>query len=170
MSKPPKGESFGPAARRGALPADDEARPAGERSVRAAARGTPVGPQAPADQEEPESVMKFWMGVLLGPRWKNRLQLAILTLAPTVYFTAKVYLRTDSVGLALGAGVICPFTIYFVFDAWLDDSRWFMRSSWSRWCAHHSEKRPLLGAVLGALVFIGFFALIWFAESAVTRN
>lgn len=166
MSEPSKGEWFQPAARRGALPVDDEAKPAGEMSVHTAARGRPVGPQAPAGQEEPESGME----VLLGPRWKNRLQLAILTLAPTVYFAAEVYLRTDSVGLALGAGVICPFTIYFVFDAWLDDSRWFMRSSWSRWCAHHSEKRPLLGAVLGALVFIGFFALLWFAESAVTRN
>ena len=154
MSEPPKGES----------------KPASERSVHTAARGTPVGPQAPAEQEKPESGVEVWIEVLLGPRWKNRLQLAILTLAPTVYFAAKVYLRTDSVGLALGAGVICPFTIYFVFDAWLDDSRWFTRSSWSRWCAHHSEKRPLLGAVLGALVFIGFFALLWFAESAVTRN
>ena len=166
MSKPPKGESFAPAARRGALPVDDEAKPAGERFVHTAARRTPVGPQAPADQEEPESGME----VLLGPRWKNRLPLAILTLAPTVYLAAKFYLRTHSVGLALGVGVICPFSVYFVFDAWLDDSRWFMRSSWSRWCAHHSEKRPLLGAVIGALVFIGFFALLWFAESAVTRS
>jgi hypothetical protein len=139
-------------------------------SVHTATRGAPVGAQAPTAQDETESGMEVWMEVLLGPRWKNRLPLAILTLAPTVYLAAKFYLRTHSVGLALGVGVICPFSVYFVFDAWLDDSRWFMRSSWSRWCAHHSEKRPLLGAVIGALVFIGFFALLWFAESAVTRS
>lgn len=155
-----KTEPVEPAVSQGALRVDDEVEPGGERSVRTAARGARPGSRAPTDQEKPESSMEFWREILLGPRWKNRLPLAILTLAPTVYFAANVYLRTHSVGLALGAGVVCPFIIYFVFDAWLDDARWFTRSSWSRWRVHHSEKRPLLGAVLGALVFIGFFALL----------
>ena len=31
------------------------------------------------------------------------------------------------------------------------------------------RKRTLLNAVIGALLFTGFFALLWFAGSAVTR-
>jgi hypothetical protein len=106
---------------------------------------------------------------LLGPRWKRRLPLGILTLAPTAYFTTKIWLRTGDLLLAVGAGVVCPFVIYVVFGAWLDESSRFTKSSWARWCANHSERRTLLCAVIGALVFTGFFALLWFAGSAVTR-
>lgn len=69
---------------------------------------------------------------VLGPRWKGGLPLAILTLAPTAYFTVKVWVRTGDFELALGAGVVCPFVVYTVFGAWLDESSRFTKSSWAR--------------------------------------
>ena len=109
------------------------------------------------------------LDAFLGPQWTRRLPLGILTLAPTAYFTIKIWVRTGDLRLAIGAGVVCPFVIYVVFGAWLDESSRFTKSSWARWCANHAEKRTLLCAVIGALVFTGFFALLWFAGSAVTR-
>jgi hypothetical protein len=94
--------------------------------------------------------------------------LTILTLVPTAYVTVRVYLHTRDLGLAVGAGVVSPLAIYWIFDAWLEGASWWVRTSWARWWANRSDERPLLIAAVAAAIFIGIFTLIWFAVSTVT--
>jgi len=114
--------------------------------------------------EEPSLLVE-----IAGDGWKRRLPLAILTVAPTAYLFTRIYLRTGDLGLALGAGVICPLCVYGVIGLWLDDTSAFTRSSWARWSANHADERPLIFAVVGAAVFVGFFTLMWLISPLVTR-
>jgi hypothetical protein len=104
-----------------------------------------------------------------GEGWKRRLPLAIVTLAPTVYLVTRIYLRTGDIGLALGAGLICPFCVYGVIGTWLDESSALTRTSWARWSNNHADKRPLLFAITGALVFVVFLSIMWLIGPLVVR-
>src|SRR5689334_24065752 len=69
---------------------------------------------------------------VFGPRWKRKLPVAILTSAPTAYLVTTVYLRTHDLGLAFGAGVLCPLVVYTIFREWLDETSQFTKTSWAR--------------------------------------
>jgi len=106
---------------------------------------------------------------MFGPHWKRKLPVAVLTSAPTAYVVVSVYLRTRSIGLAFGAGVLCPLVVYAIFKAWLDETSRFTKTSWARWSANHADHRPLIAAAVGAVVFTAVFALMSLALTAVGR-
>jgi hypothetical protein len=94
----------------------------------------------------------------------------VVTVVPTLYLVTRIYSRTGDLGLALGAGFVCPFCIYGVIGTWLDESSALTRASWARWASNHADKRPLLFAIVGAIIFIAFLSLMLLISPLIRRH